>query len=187
MRRPNRRRSSGQGLVEFSLVGGLFFFLLFSVMDAGFYLYGANTVQYAADIGTAAIAAEGNYSNPNAAAPNEADTVSIARMVKAGLNNIPLVKVTEIDIWKETDTNGVFADDTSDALCNNGPCENIYNGAGVLQNPINGAAPWAATVRNIGPEPDYAKMLIHFQYSVLIGTLTIHSTSVNVFRLEPQQ
>ena len=44
-------------------MGGLLFFLIFSVMNAGFYLYGANAMQYAADIGVATIAAEGNYDN----------------------------------------------------------------------------------------------------------------------------
>ena len=63
MRRLRKRRSSGQGLVEFAIVGGLLFFLIFSVMNAGFYLYGANAMQYAADIGVATIAAEGNYDN----------------------------------------------------------------------------------------------------------------------------
>ena len=70
-----RRRSSGQGLVEFAIVGGLLFFLIFSVMNAGFYLYGANAMQYAADIGTATIAAEGNYDNTGIPAPNNADNL----------------------------------------------------------------------------------------------------------------
>jgi len=41
-------------------------------MNAGFYLYGANAMQYAADIGVATIAAEGNYENNLAAFPNNA-------------------------------------------------------------------------------------------------------------------
>ena len=91
VRRLRRRRSSGQGLVEFAIVGGLLFFLIFSVMNAGFYLYGANAMQYAADIGVATIAAEGNYDNTGIPQPNNADTVAIARMNSDGLSSTPLV------------------------------------------------------------------------------------------------
>ena len=82
-------------------MGGLLFFLIFSVMNAGFYLYGANAMQYAADIGVATIAAEGNYDNTESAQPNNADTIAISRMDTDGLNSTPLVKVTEVDIYKE--------------------------------------------------------------------------------------
>ncbi len=110
VRRLRRRRSSGQGLVEFAIVGGLLFFLIFSVMNAGFYLYGANAMQYAADIGVATIAAEGNYDNTGIPQPNNADTVAIARMNSDGLSSTPLVQVTQVDIYKETVTAGVFSD-----------------------------------------------------------------------------
>jgi Flp pilus assembly protein TadG len=181
-RRRHRRGSSGQGLVEFAIVGGLLFFLIFAIMNAGFYLYGANAMQYAADIGVATIAAEGNYSNPTAPAPNNADAVALSRMIAVGLNSTPLVKVTEVDIYKETVTAGVFADATT---CGSGAtlCENIYSGAGVLQGTLN----WNPAVRNVGPTPDYAKLVIKFSYSLLIGTTTFNSTTVNLFRLEPQQ
>lgn len=178
----------GQGLVEFAIVGGLLFFLIFSVMNAGFYLYGANAMQYAADIGVATIAAEGDYSNPLAPTPNQADTVAIARMITDGLNSTPLVTVTEIDIWKENvSSGGVFSDDTADPLCGaGGACENIYNAQGVLQNPVAGNPPWQPDVRDVGATPDYAKLVIHFKYTLLIGTTTFNSTTLNLFRLEPQ-
>jgi Flp pilus assembly protein TadG len=159
--------------VEFSLVGGLFFFLLFAIMNAGFYLYGANTMQYAADIGVATIAAEGNYYSPLSPAPNTADTVALSRMDAAGLNSTPLIKIIEVDVYKENVSNGVFSD---------GP-ENVYNGAGVLQGSLN----WSPAIRNVGPSPDYAKLVIKFSYNLLIGTATFTSSTVNLFRLEPQQ
>jgi hypothetical protein len=158
-------------------------------MNAGFYLYGANAMQYSADIGVATIAAEGNYDNPLAAAPNNADAVAISRMITVGLDSTPLVTVTEIDIWKENVSGtGVFSDDTSDPLCSGGggACENIYNGQGVLQNPVAGKAPWPASVREVDSTPDYAKLVIHFKYTLLIGTTTFSSTTFNLFRLEPQ-
>jgi len=180
VRRLRRRRSSGQGLVEFAIVGGLLFFLIFSVMNAGFYLYGANAMQYAADIGVATIAAEGNYDNTGIPQPNNADTVAIARMDTQGLNSTPLVRVTQVDIYKENVTAGVFSDATG---CAAGVCENSYTANGT---PI-GTIQWSPAVRNVGPTPDYAKLVIHFQYTLLIGTTTFMSTTVNLFRLEPQQ
>jgi Flp pilus assembly protein TadG len=173
-----RRRSKGQGLVEFAIVGGLLFFLIFSVMNAGFYLYGANAMQYAADIGVATIAAEGNYDNTGIPAPNNADTIAIARMDSDGLNSTPLISVTQVDIYKENVVGGVFTDATS---CG-GTCENSYFANG---NPIS--VNWSPATRNVSSTPDYAKMVIHFQYSLLIGTTTFMSTTTNLFRLEPQQ
>jgi len=177
-----RRRSSGQGLVEFAIVGGLLFFLIFSVMNAGFYLYGANAMQYAADIGVATIAAEGNYDNTLIPQPNNSDTIAIARMDTDGLNSTPLVKVTQVDVYKETVTAGVFADSYT---CGSGAtlCENSYTATGT----VIGTVEWNPAVRNVGPTPDYAKLVIHFQYTLLIGTTTFNSTTVNLFRLEPQQ
>jgi Flp pilus assembly protein TadG len=182
--RLRRRRSSGQGLVEFAIVGGLLFFLIFSVMNAGFYLYGTNAMQYAADIGVAAIAAEGNYDNTGIPQPNNADTIAIARMDSDGLTSTPLVTVTEVDVYKETVTAGVFADAMT---CGGGStlCENQYTSTGALI-PLT-TVEWNPAVRNVGPTPDYAKLVIHFKYTLLIGTTTFNSTTVNLFRLEPQQ
>jgi Flp pilus assembly protein TadG len=167
-------------MVEFAIVGGLLFFLIFSVMNAGFYLYGANAMQYAADIGVATIAAEGNYDNTLIPQPNNADTVAIARMDSDGLTSTPLVSVTEIDVYKETVTAGVFSDATG---CAAGVCENRYTATGATI----GSVQWSPAVRNVGPAPDYAKLVIHFSYTLLIGTTTFNSTTVNLFRLEPQQ
>ncbi len=176
-----RREARGQGLVEFAIVGSLLFFLLFSIMNAGFYLYGANAMQYAADIGVAALAAEGNYDNPLATAPNNADTVAISRMDNTGLTSTPLVKVTEVDIYKESVNSGVFSDAST---CGSGTqlCENRYTNTGTLI----GTQMWDPGTRVVGPSPDYAKLVIKFSYTLLIGTTTFNSTTVNLFRLEPQ-
>ena len=185
-RRPRRRRSSGQGLVEFAIVGGLLFFLIFSIMNAGFYLYGANAMQYSADIGVATIAAEGNYENNLAPFPNNADTVAITRMDSVGLKSTPLVTVTEVDIYKETVTAGVFSNASTCGSGGTTLCENIYNAAGVLQNGVAGVALWDPSTRNVTISPDFAKLVIKFSYTLLIGTTTFNSTTVNLFRLEPQ-
>jgi Flp pilus assembly protein TadG len=181
-RRLRRRRSSGQGLVEFAIVGGLLFFLIFSVMNAGFYLYGVNAMQYAADIGVATIAAEGNYNNTLIPQPNNADTIAISRMDSDGLISTPLVTVTEVDVYKENVVGGVFTDATG---CAAGTCVNQYNANGTV---LGGTTiQWSPAIRNVGPTPDYAKLVIHFKYTLLIGTTTFSSTTVNLFRLEPQQ
>ena len=146
VRRLRKRRSSGQGLVEFAIVGGLLFFLIFSVMNAGFYLYGANAMQYAADIGVATIAAEGNYDNTGIPQPNNADTIAISRMDTDGLNSTPLVKVTEVDVYKENVVGGVFSDATR---LRRGVCENQYTATGRCSAPLQ----WNPAVRNVGPTP----------------------------------
>ncbi len=177
-----RRGSWGQGLVEFAIVGSLLFFLLFSIMNAGFYLYGANAMQYAADIGVATLAAEGDYDNPLATAPNNADTVAISRMDSDGLTSTPLVKVTEVDIYKEDVNSGVFSDDSTCGLSGNQLCENQYTNTGT----VIGTVMWDPGTRVVGPSPDYAKLVIKFSYTLLIGTTTFNSTTINLFRLEPQ-
>lgn len=182
VRRQRRRRSSGQGLVEFGIVGGLLFFLIFSVMNAGFYLYGANTMQYAADIGVATIAAEGNYDNTGIPQPNNADTIAISRMDNAGLIGTPLITVSQVDVYKETVSNGVFSDATG---CAAGVCENQYTATGAVL--LGTTIQWSPAVRNVGTAPDYAKLVIQYKYSLLIGTTTFNSSIVNLFRLEPQQ
>ena len=109
-RRPGQR---GQGLVEFSLVGGLFFFLVFSIVNAGFFLYGRGAVEHAADVGMAAIAAEGGCTggggvcatipasclNGNDTTADYPDELAICRMDQAGLTTTPFIKVTSIYVY----------------------------------------------------------------------------------------
>lgn len=163
-------------------MGSLLFFLLFSIMNAGFYLYGANAMQYAADIGVATIAAEGNYDNTSAPAPNNADTVAISRMDNDGLTSTPLVTVTEVDVYKENVNSGVFSDASTCGTSGNSLCENRYTNTGT----VIGTVMWDPGIRSVGPSPDYAKLVIKFSYTLLIGTTTFNSTTVNLFRLEPQ-
>lgn len=87
-----------------------------------------------------------------------------------------------MDVYKETVTAGVFADATG---CAAGTCVNQYNADGTVKGGTT--IQWSPAVRNVGPTPDYAKLVIHFQYTLLIGTTTFNSTTVNLFRLEPQQ
>ena len=199
-RTKSNRTKSGQGLVEFALVGGLFFFLLFSIINAGFFLYGRNAVQHAADVGVAAIAAEGNCVAVPVKCPTpptttgDADQVGISRMGAAGLTTTPLTTVTEIDVWHEIQqSSGVFVDDMT---CSSGggsgtgsiACQNRYDVNGNVLN--SGALPWPPAKRGIcgtcAGGADFAKLVITFKYQMLVGNTTFTLTTNNVFRLEPQ-
>ena len=202
--RGKRPGQSGQGAVEFALVGGLFFFLVFSIVNAGFFLYGRSAVEHAADIGVATISAEGNCPQangglcvgfptgycPNSSQTTTADEVAICRMYQAGITSAPLVKVVQIVLWKETESNGTFIDDPTD---NCGPfsnlaCEDIYNVAGATLN-SGGVLPWPAHDRTVDGinGPDFARLAITFNFSLIGTTGSIQMTTSNVFRLEPQQ
>jgi hypothetical protein len=183
-------------MVEFALVGGLFFFLVFSIMNAGFFLYGRGAVQYAADIGVATIAAEGNCPAENGSscqpdpagcsiAGSDADQVALCRMDQAGLTTTPLFKVTQIVVWEESEqANGTFANVTSG--CPGGPCEDIYNVYGTVVN-NGGTAPWPPNDRNVSPNnSSFVELSITYQYSLLVSPGTFTLTTNNIFRLEPQ-
>ncbi|MGD0370584.1 MAG: TadE/TadG family type IV pilus assembly protein [Candidatus Dormibacteria bacterium] len=189
-RRPGQR---GQGLVEFSLVGGLFFFLVFSIVNAGFFLYGRGAVEHAADVGVALISTEGNCmaytpgglceplaaSCPNAAQAATADQVAICAMDQQGFNSAPLTTVTQIVIWKVAQQgDGSFATVTSGC---SGPCEDIYaqNGTASLSN-------WLPGGRTVVGSPDFAELQITYHYSLLATTGGFTLTTDNLFRLEPQ-
>jgi hypothetical protein len=199
-RTKSNRTKSGQGLVEFALVGGLFFFLLFSIINAGFFLYGRNAVQHAADVGVAAIAAEGDCVAVPVKCPTpptttgDADQVGISRMGAAGLTTTPLTTVTEIDVWHEIQqSSGVFVDDmTCSAGGGSGTgsiaCQNRYDVNGNVLN--SGALPWPPAKRGVcgtcSAGADFAKLVITFKYQMLVGNTTFTLTTNNVFRLEPQ-
>jgi hypothetical protein len=103
-------------MVEFALVGGLFFFLIFSIMNAGFFLYSRSAVEHAADVGMQTLAAEGSCTVasldgvPCAVVPsgcsvsnnNYADAIAICRMDAAGLTTTALITVTQVAIWRVT-------------------------------------------------------------------------------------
>lgn len=188
-RKGGRCTTSGQGLVEFSLVGGLFFFVVFSILNAGFFLYGRNAMQHAVDIGVATVAAEGDYDNPSDPAPNDADQVAITRMISAGLTTTPLVKVTEVDVYREIQqSDGSFVDDSSDAtgVCGGNACDDRYTATGTVIS-----KPWPIQDRNVvssvGTGPDFAKLIVKYQYSLLVGNVTFSMQTNAIFRLEPQQ
>ena len=206
--RGKRPGQSGQGAVEFALVGGLFFFLVFSLVNAGFLLYSRAAVQNAADVGSATLAAEGNCivanagvcATPPAGCSANADAVAICRMDAAGLTSTPLIQVTEIDIWRIRQSNGAPVDqcDSTGMIpgggtlpcndttgCGGGYCENRYevNGSLVPSTSVL----WQPVSRNVGSNnADFARLVISYQYSLIATASVLHFSTSNVFRLEPQ-
>ena len=193
--RGKRPGQSGQGAVEFALVGGLFFFLVFSIVNAGFFLYGRAAVQHAADVGVALLSTEGNCmaytpgglclalpgSCPTAdGTVANADAVAICAMDQQGFDGTPLITVSSIAIWEVTEqSNGTFTMVTSGC---SGPCEDKYgvNGNTILHN-------WPPSSREVVGSPAFAELQITFSYSLLATSGNITMTTDNVFRMEPQQ
>ncbi len=196
-RRGKRPGQSGQGAVEFALVGGLFFFLVFSIVNAGFFLYGRAAVQHAADVGVALLSTEGQCmtytvgglcialaSNcPNydlGTTPPTADEVAVCAMDQQGFDGTPLVTVSSIAIWKVTEqSNGTFTTVTSGC---SGPCEDEYgvNGNTILDN-------WPPSSRVVVGSPDFAELQVTFSYRLIATSGSLTMTTDNVFRMEPQQ
>ncbi|MGD1054094.1 MAG: TadE family protein [Candidatus Dormibacteria bacterium] len=184
-------------MVEFALVGGLFFFLVFSIVNAGFFLYGRAAVQHAADVGVALLSTEGNCmaytpgglclslsSNcPNydgGATSANADAVAICAMDQDGFDGTPLITVSSIAIWEVTEqSNGTFTTVTSGC---SGPCEDEYgvNGNTILDN-------WPPSSREVVSSPAFAELQVTFSYALLATSGNITMTTDNVFRMEPQQ
>jgi hypothetical protein len=177
-------------MVEFALVVGLFLFLVFAMLNGGLFLYASNSVAFAADVGVAKIAAEGDVpssppSNVTLAAPGNVDQVAVAWMDSVGLNRIPLVTVTEIDVWKEVQqANGSLRDSTTG--CSGGPCEDRYALNGTILN-TGGVVPWQPSSRSVSQAagPDFARLVISYRYQLLASAQEFSVTTSNTFRLEP--
>ena len=201
-RRPGQR---GQGLVEFSLVGGLFFFLVFSIVNAGFFLYGRGAVEHAADVGMAAIAAEGGCTggggvcatipasclNANDTTADYPDELAICRMDQAGLTTTPFIKVTSIYVYLiQQNPDGTQVDSCNSAGTGTGnlPCNAAqFNEYDVSGNLITATA-WPATSRNVSTaDANFGRLTINFTYNLIATSGQFSLSTSNVFRLEPQQ
>jgi hypothetical protein len=175
-------------------VGGLFFFLVFSIVNGGFFLYGRAAVQHAADVGVSLLSTEGRCMSytlgglclalpancPNAGDPATADAVAICAMDQQGFDGTPLVTVSSIAIWKVTEqSNGTFTTVTSGC---SGPCEDEYgvNGNTILNN-------WPPSSRVVVGSPDFAELQVTFSYRLIATSGSLTMTTDNVFRMEPQQ
>jgi hypothetical protein len=204
-------------MVEFALVGGLFFFLIFSIVNAGFFLYSRSAVEHAADVGMQTLAAEGDCTSTlGNCAPltspcpvlngNYADAVAICRMDAAGLTTTALITVSQVDIWRVQQQNDtpVSTCGTNGTGTGSSPCMTLTCSSG--GGPGSGTSgcediysatgsqqtlnDWPDTGRNVTEESaDFAELQIQFSYRIvgMPGATTLSETTTNVFRLEPQQ
>ena len=211
--RGKRPGQSGQGAVEFALVGGLFFFLVFSIVNAGFFLYGRDAVEHAADAGVATLSAEGScYQNggiclkitancPNynlGATVSTADEMAICEMNESGLTSAPLIHITAIDIYMVAQSDGAPVDTcgSSGTGAGTSPCNaplGCVAGTTCLEDDysVNGAnGPvdnWLDQDRDVSPATaDFVRLVIQFNYSLIATSGSISMSTTNVFRLEPQ-
>src|ERR1035437_7348560 len=93
---PDRAHRSGQSAVEFALIAPFLFFLMFTVLNGGIFMFAKNSADNANTIGSLAVAAAGRDVN--------ADTLAVTRMSTNGLGANGFLTVQEIDIYKLNQT-----------------------------------------------------------------------------------
>jgi TadE-like protein len=205
-----RRRKHGQGLVEFAIVAPVFFFVIFAMIDGGFFLFSVNAVDQATTVGSNAIAGLGKVSS--------ADITAMQRIAaSAGLETTSLVTVKELDVEElvtnaTTDGFTVHADGTPviQTGCTGGPtgtdgtneCIDQYKFGGSGSNPpivvINGTClssvdasqcpPWPPSSRDItNGESSFVALKVSYSYRFLTGISgTVNLFTTKTFRLEPE-
>ena len=167
-----RKRSSGQSLVEFSLILPVLIFMLFAVLEGGFLVFVVGTARYGAE--------EVARQESQSANSLTADSDSIAVLRKTAIGTTTLGQVTEIDIYRMTEQgNGTLVVDNSNY--------NQYNLAGTCLN----SCPWQPATRNvINNQSDFLGVTLKVQYNWMTGRILSKqpfsfSTSFTI-RLEPQ-
>ena len=210
--RGKRPGQSGQGAVEFALVGGLFFFVVFSIVNAGFFLYGRAAIEHAADVGVAVLSEEGSCWESggiclkiptnciNYGQPDNADELAICEMNQSGLTQAPLIQVTAIDIYKVQQLDGAPVNTCNSSGTGTGgtspcyattcvgggttTCEDLY-----AANGLDGAVDnWLPKTRDTSPaSADFVQLVVKFNYSLIGTSGSIGMSLSNVFRLEPQE
>jgi hypothetical protein len=196
-------------------VGGLFFFVIFSIVNAGFFLYGRAAVEHAADVGMAVISEEGDCSASGGICltlaancinydggitPNNADQLAICEMNQSGLTQAPLIQVTAIDIYKVAQSDGAPVSTCNSSGTGTGTspcyattcvgggtttCEDLYAANGQDGLVDN----WLPNYpRNVSPaSADFVRLVVKFNYSLIATSGSISMSLSNVFRLEPQE
>lgn len=191
--RGRRGTSRGQSTVEFALIAPLFFFLFFSVINGGVFLFSRGALQHAANSGSVQWATQGNATNTDADA--------FAAMDSNGLQNTLLTTVTQVtlQLMNQSSTTGAL---TAAQDCGTGGaslCEEVYTPAAGGTCPITGwnctTQNWPASARNdgedglgggLGEPPDFAELTIYYSYHTIGSFANFNLTANVIFRLEPQ-
>jgi Flp pilus assembly protein TadG len=191
-RRDTRR---GQSTVEFAIVAPLFFFLFFTVISGGIFLFSRGSIQHAANEGSVQWAIQGSNS--------VADADAFTAMDSGGLDNTLLTTVTEVTLQEESQspTTGALSPAMNCGTSGTLLCEDVYErsvGSTTL-TPIAGwitpTDNWPPAVRadsengeggGLGDPPSFARLTIYYKYATIGNVASFSLTADVVFRLEPQ-
>ena len=101
-RRPAGRRERGTSALEFSVIAPVFLLLIFTIIQAGLYLYARNTAQSASREGVSYLRLAGNNSDPNAFI-SAAENVTEGYATKIGrLKNVTAVGTINTETGRVT-------------------------------------------------------------------------------------
>jgi Flp pilus assembly protein TadG len=188
-RRAAQKGSYGQSLVEFALVGPVFFVVLFGALNAGLLMFSVNAADQTANVGAHQLAALGDYvgsppagsSLPN---PTTADAIALEAMQRTGLNSAGTASAVSYRITKLDPTTLQPYYNGTNCTVAMGGCYWVYT-----VSTASWSGDWAAGTgqRNTASATaDYVRLDVNYTYSWLIGVGVSHFTATRVFRLEPQ-
>jgi hypothetical protein len=172
-------------MVEFALVGPLFFVLLFGAVNCGLVLFSINAADQAANVGVQQLAALGDYlgtppAGSNLPDPSNADDIALYEMQKVGLDSTGNTTVISYQVTK-LDPSTLQTDVTSPC-----PCVHAYTVA--TQSWSGNWAPCGCGARNTtSTGADYIRLDVTYSYQWLFGAgPALQLTATRVIRLEPQ-
>lgn len=183
----------GQSTVEFALIAPLFFFLFFTVINGGIFLFSRGAIQHSANSGSVQWATQGSASGADAAAFNAMDS--------NGLKNTVLTKVTQVtlQLMNQNSTTGALTAAQDCGSIGASLCEEVYTPAAGGTCPVTGwnctTQNWPASARNdgedglgggLGDPPNFAKLTIYYSYHTIGSFANFNLTANVIFRLEPQ-
>jgi TadE-like protein len=178
-------------MVEFALVGPLFFVLLFGAVNSGLILFSINAADQTANVGVQQLASWGDYLGPppagsNLPNPSTADDIALYEMQKIGLDSTGNATVLSYRITK---LNGPPAlttyTDAVNCLAPDG-CDYLYT---VATHSWSGNWPACAcgNRNTTSANADFIRLDITYSYQWLFGAgPAIQLTATRVIRLEPQ-
>jgi|HubBroStandDraft_6_1064221.scaffolds.fasta_scaffold393233_3 hypothetical protein len=185
-------------MVEFALVGPLFFILLFGAVNGGLILFSINAADQTANIGVQQLAALGDYvcpappspppqcaGEPSSGQPWTADDIALNEISKAGLDSTGNAQVVSYKITK------LSSPSLTDA-CSTVDCYHMYTaatqswsgnwfpgGTDSTDQPVN------RVTTSTGA--DFLRLDVTYSYQWLFGGgPAIQLTATRIIRLEPQ-
>jgi Flp pilus assembly protein TadG len=188
-RRDGQKRSHGQSLVEFALVGPIFFVVLFGALNAGLLMFSINAADQTANVGAHQLAALGDYDGAPPAGsglpnPSNADAIALDAMQRTGLDSAGTASALSYRITKLDPTTLQPYYGSTNCTIAMGGCYEQYTVA-----TQSWSGDWAAGTgqRNTASATaDYVQLDVNYTYTWLMTGASLHLTATRVFRLEPQ-